>query len=190
MSSGEPTFLDSIIVPARFIMVMWFIFFLEVNLNIDLGVFGILPREPWGLIGVITAPFLHGNIYHLASNTFPLLFLGTTLFWFYDRIAKVVFLQCYIFTNILVWIFARSDSFHIGASGLIYGLAFFMIFFGLFRKDLRSLLISIVVTVMYGGIFYGVLPTQPGVSWESHLMGGIVGTFTALNMSRVRKIRS
>ncbi|MEO0333194.1 MAG: rhomboid family intramembrane serine protease, partial [Bacteroidota bacterium] len=95
-------------------------------------------------------------------------------------VANRVFLQCYFFTGILVWLFART-SIHIGASGLIYGIAFFLIFFGLFQRDFKSLLISIIILIFYGSIFYGVLPTQSYVSWESHLLGGLVGFLNAVN---------
>ena len=98
-----------------------------------------------------------------------------------------MFLQYYLFTNLLVWIFARP-SFHIGASGLVYALAFFLIFLGIFRKDGRSLFITIVITLMYGGIIYGVVPQENGVSWESHLLGAIVGIYFAFHFSRLKRI--
>lgn len=169
----------SVTIPARLAILMWAVFFLEVSWYIDMSYLGVLPRTIPGLIGIICSPVLHGNLWHLSSNTFPLLFLGTALYFFYDRIADQVFFNCYFLTGILVWIFGRP-TIHIGASGVIYGLAFFLIFFGFFKKDLGSLFISIVVLLMYGGLFYGLLPMQPGVSWESHLLGGLVGFIMAL----------
>ena len=162
---------------------MWLVFSLEIYASIDFGLFGIYPRTITGLIGIIAAPLIHTDALHLASNTFPMIFLGSTLYLFYDNIAKYVFFQCYIFPSILVWIFGRP-SYHIGASGLIYGLAFFLISFGLFKKDFKSILISIVIIIFYGGLIYGVLPVNNGVSWESHLMGAIVGIATASVYSR------
>jgi membrane associated rhomboid family serine protease len=156
------------------IFLMWLIFVLEMNFGIDLSVFGILPREFYGLPGIIFAPLLHGSIVHLISNTFPLLFLGITLYYFYGVIAKKVFLLCYLLTGVLVWLFARP-SFHIGASGVIYGIASFLFFSGIVRTEFRSLLISLVVLLAYGGLVYGILPSVPGVSWESHLFGALVG---------------
>jgi membrane associated rhomboid family serine protease len=100
-----------------------------------------------------------------------------------------VFFRCYIITNILVWIFSPRASYHIGASGLIYGLASFLIFFGLIRQDFLSLLISMGVVIAYGGIFYGVLPMDPRVSWESHLAGALVGAVTAFNLADKKRIR-
>ncbi len=171
---------SSMLVPARLVFLMWGTFVLDQLYPIDLAMFGILPRTIRGLIGIITAPLLHGSVAHLVSNTMPVLILGTVLYMFYRRVATQVFLQCYFFTGILVWLFART-SIHIGASGLIYGLAFFLIFFGLFQRDFKSLLISIVILIFYGGIFYGVLPTQSYVSWESHLLGGLIGFLNAVN---------
>ncbi len=168
---------------------MWAFFAFENYFAIDLGFLGIYPRTLHGLIGILTAPMIHGSWVHISSNTLPLLFLGGALYYFYDKIATRVFLQCYLFTGIFVWLFGRS-FYHIGASGVIYGLAFFLISFGVFRKDFRSLFISIVVVLIYGGIIYGIFPSQPGVSWESHLMGTIVGVTTAFTLAKARSVSS
>jgi len=178
----------SIIVPSRMVFIMWAVFSLETFMHIDLSVFGIYPRVPLGLIGVFTSPMIHGNVIHLTSNTLPLLFLGTALFFFNPGIANRVFWTCYLVTGLLVWIFARS-SFHVGASGLIYGIASFLIFYGFFKKDFKSLIISVLILSFYWSLIYGVLPVQSGVSWESHLMGGLVGFGTAMYYGR-RKTES
>lgn len=175
-------------IPVRLVFLMWLSFTIEYLYGYDLGFLGILPRTFQGLIGILTAPMIHGNLTHLISNTLPLLFLGTALFFFYERIGRIVFFRCYFITNILVWLFSPRDSYHIGASGLIYGLSAFLIFFGFLRKDFMSLLISAVILVMYGSIFYGVLPLDPRVSWESHLAGAIVGIATAFNLRSVNKV--
>ncbi len=171
----------SIVPPLRLAIIMWLFFLVQYVLNIDLGFLGILPRSITGLIGILTAPMVHGSWNHLISNTFPLLFLGTTLFVFYSKIAVRVFMQCYLLTGICVWIFGR-ELYHIGASGLVYGLAFFLISLGFFRKDFKSLAIAIVVVVLYGGILYGVFPTRSWVSWESHLFGALIGIATAYTL--------
>jgi membrane associated rhomboid family serine protease len=175
--------------PFQLVFIMWLTFTVELLLQIDLGFLGIKPRSISGLVGIFTAPMVHGDYLHLLSNTFPLLFLGTLLFYFYDRIAHIVFFRGYFLTNLMVWIFSPRPSYHIGASGLIYSLAAFLIMFGLLRQDFLSLLISIGVIIAYGGIFYGVLPTDPFVSWESHLAGALVGVVTAFNLANKKKIR-
>lgn len=177
---------DSAVVPFRLVFLMWLSFTLEFYYHWNIGIFGIVPRTIPGIIGIFTAPFIHGNIYHLISNTIPLLFLGSVLYFFYDALAPTVFFRAYFWTNILVWLFAWPGHSHIGASGVVYALAFFLIFFGIFYRDFRSLFISVVVFLMYGGIFYGVLPTDPQVSWESHLAGALVGIATAINLSKKR----
>lgn len=187
MADSETTFFGSSVIPFRLVFLMWLAFSLEFFYGIDLGFLGIMPRTFAGLIGIFTAPIIHGNLSHLISNTLPLLFLGSTLFFFYERIGRTVFFRCYFYTNALVWLFSPRVSYHIGASGLIYGLSAFLIVFGLLRRDFVSFLISIGVFLMYGGIFYGVLPTDPYVSWESHLAGALVGTVTAFNLSHKKK---
>ncbi len=182
MTAGRVTFFGSSVVPFRLVFIMWLVFSVEFFTGINLGHLGIRPRTLTGLIGIFTAPMIHGSLTHLISNTIPLLFLGSTLFFFYGRIAGIVFFRCYIITNILVWVLSPRISYHIGASGLIYGLSAFLIAFGLMRKEFRSLVISLVVFIMYGGIFYGVFPTDPGISWESHLSGAIVGVATAVDL--------
>jgi membrane associated rhomboid family serine protease len=180
--------IESTVIPLRLVFIMWAVFFFNYYVPyFQLDVFGIIPRQLFGLIGIFTAPMLHGSLPHLVSNTVPLLFLGSVLFYFYGGIAQAVFLRAYFWTNILVWLFARPAN-HIGASGLIYGLAFFLIFFGIFRRDFLSIFISIIVLLLYGGVFYGVLPMDPRVSWESHLGGALVGISTAVTFSRHKKI--
>ena len=157
---------------------MWLTFSVEFYLGFDLGKFGIYPRDLNGLIGVFAAPLLHGNFNHLMSNTIPLLILGSTLYFFYPKIASWVFLYAYFFTNLLVWVFGRPYI-HIGASGLVYALAAFLVFYGIFRRNFKSVIISILVILVYGGMAYGILPFNSQVSWESHLLGAVVGFVAA-----------
>jgi membrane associated rhomboid family serine protease len=179
--------LGSAVIPLRLIFLMWLFFFVELVTQIPFTYFGVIPRTLMGLVGVVTSPLLHGSFAHLLSNTVPLFFLGSVLFYFYNRIGTAVFLRAYFWTNILVWLFARPAN-HIGASGLVYALAFFLIFFGIFRRDFASIFISIVVMLLYGGVFYGVLPSDPNVSWESHFAGALVGISTAVTYGRKKNV--
>lgn len=169
---------SGLVPPLRLCFFMWLVFTIEFYTAISFSNLGIYPRSISGLIGVFTAPLIHGNFNHLISNTIPLLVLGGSIFFFYPRIATRVFLQCYFFTNILVWVFARPFI-HIGASGLVYALASFLIFFGFFKRNFKSVLISVVIIFFYGGLVYGIFPFDDRISWESHLMGAIVGIVTA-----------
>jgi membrane associated rhomboid family serine protease len=182
-------FIESFSIPFRMVFIMWAVFYIDSIYAFEFALFGLYPREMFGLIGVFTMPFIHGSLPHLVSNTFPLLFLGVTLFYFFDRIAIRVFFECYIATGLLIWLFARQ-SIHIGASGIIYAIAAFLIFFGLFRKDIKSLIISVIIILLYGSLVYGIFPNQPGVSWESHLFGGLIGTVVAYHHRAIKKVSS
>ncbi len=183
----QSSVIGSSVVPFRFVFLMWLCFFLETNYQWNISNYGIKPRTPEGLIGIFIGPLAHGDVLHLLSNTVPLLFLGATLFFFYRNIAGTVFFRAYFWTNAIVWLFARPSN-HIGASGVVYGLAFFLIFFGLFRRDVTSIIISVITIVLYGSVFYGVLPVDPQISWESHLGGALVGITSAFTFSTKRKV--
>jgi membrane associated rhomboid family serine protease len=184
---AQSSIIASAAIPLRLTFIMWLVMLLEFVYSWSMAAFGIVPRTLWGLAGILFSPMIHGDLLHLLSNTVPLLFLGTMLFFFYGRIGQAVFLRAYFWTNLCVWLFARPAN-HIGASGVIYGLAFFLIFFGIFRRDFMSLLISIVTILMYGGVFYGILPTDPAISWESHFAGAIVGIYTAVDFRNKKRI--
>lgn len=162
---------------------MWLFYLGQLFLTFPLSHLGIVPRTSFGLAGIIFAPLLHGSYLHLVSNSIPLLVLGTILFLFYNDIAAKVFGYSYLVTGILVWLLGRS-ALHIGASGLVYGIAFFLFFIGLSKKDFKSLAISLVTVFFYGGIIYGILPGQEFVSWESHLFGAVVGIYCSFNFMK------
>lgn len=149
----------------------------------DLGYWGIYPRESIGMRGIIFAPLLHGDWGHLASNSLPFLVLGTMIIYFYPRVALRVYVIIYFLSGILVWLFARSGVFHIGLSYVIYGLVAFVFWTGVFRRSIRSIVLALLVTTFYSGMISGILPTtevlQKNISWESHLIGGFVGIFVA-----------
>jgi len=170
--------INSIIYPFIFVCLLWLIMIFQYVSHINLGGFGVFPRHVDGLIGIITMPLIHANYSHLISNTLPFLILGSGLNYFYPDIATRVWAIIYILTGTLVWLFARTSE-HIGASGIIYGLAAFLLFEGIFRKDIRLMAISLLVTIFYGGIIWGVFPGNPQVSWEGHLFGALSGIFAA-----------
>jgi len=162
-------------IPLYFTLLIWILNVFQFISGYSLSSLGISPREQASLIGILTAPMIHGSWEHLLSNTLPLLILGTLLFIMYGKIALRVWTLIYIFSGAFVWVLARGNSVHVGASGVIYGLASFLFFSGFFRMDIRSIAIALGVSLFYGGMVWGILPLQEGVSWESHLFGGIVG---------------
>lgn len=180
---------ESAVVPFRFSLLMVLFFLVQVIFHIDLGFLGIMPHLYSGLIGIVFAPLIHGSSMHLYANIFPVIILGSSLYFFYDRVADQVFFYCYFLTNSIVWLFGRP-YYHIGASGLVYGLAMFLIALGFFRGSLKTIGISMVIVFFYGGIVYGILPTDKNISWESHLSGAVVGMMLAFFSSKKKQLSS
>ncbi len=170
--------LNSLRVAAWFVGVIWVIHLFQVILGFDLGFLGTYPRQVWGLKGILTSPLVHADFPHLISNSVPLFILTATIFFFYKKVAGRAYLMIYILTGLMVWVFARN-VFHIGASGVVYGLVAFIFWLGIFRRSLQSIILALIITLLYSGYFAGILPNQEGISWESHLLGGLVGIFVA-----------
>ena len=160
---------------------MWMVKIYEWTTDNDFGNLGIYPRTLKGSIGILTAPFIHADMAHLLSNTVPFVSLTLILFYFYSKKAIEIFAWIYLTTGFWVWAFARP-SYHIGASGIVYGLASFLLVSGFLTKNIRLIAISLVVLFLYGGMFYGILPhtVDENVSWESHLLGAITGMLFAI----------
>lgn len=170
----------SLLYPTLFVAILWVIKLFEMAFDYNFFWYGLYPRTLHGLIGIATAPLLHANLSHLTSNSLPLIILGAMMFFFYRPIAFQVFFWVYLMTGVWVWAAARS-SYHIGASGILYGFVTFLFFSGIFRKDVRLMALSMFVVFLYGGMVWGILPIIQGVSWESHLLGSLAGVITAYN---------
>ncbi len=170
--------IKNFLIPLIFPLILWIVHIFSVLFEADLYKFGLLPRSAKGLFGIITAPLIHGDFSHLISNTFPLIILGWIIIFFYRRISFFLFIFIYLATGILVWVLARQ-VYHIGASGIVYGFVSFLFFSGLFRKDNTSIALALIITFLYGGIVWGMLPGLKGISWESHLLGAVVGLIAA-----------
>lgn len=174
----------SIYIPMVFVILMWIVKLFEVVTEIDLGVYGILPQHLIGLRGILFSPFLHADWDHLLSNTVPFFILSFLMIFNYRKVAYKSFLFIYFFGGLLLWITGR-ENYHIGASGLIYGMAFFIFFSGVFRKNIQSIALSLFVVFLYGSIVWGVLPVDLTISWEGHLMGAICGGISAFYFRKV-----
>ncbi|HEY8400558.1 MAG TPA: rhomboid family intramembrane serine protease [Cytophagaceae bacterium] len=170
---------ESLIYPTMFVVILWVVKITEMLMGVDLGYLGILPRTIPGMLGIFTAPLIHGDLYHLYSNTLPLLILGMIIVYFYNSIAFEIFFWVYFMTGTWVWAAANGDGYHIGASGLIYGFVSFLFFSGLFRNDKKAMALSLLVTFVYGGLVWGLFPFSYGVSWESHFFGALAGCLCA-----------
>jgi len=170
--------LSRILTPLFFPIAMWVVFLLSLILNEDFSRLGLLPRNLIGLLGIITSPLIHADFSHLISNTIPLVILGWIIFSFYRKVAVLLFIFIYMMTGLFVWIFARP-VFHIGASGVVYGFVSFLFFSGIFRRDNTSIALALVITFLYGGLVWGMIPGWKGISWESHLFGAVTGLIAA-----------
>jgi membrane associated rhomboid family serine protease len=177
------SFRESFLPPLYFILILWGIHLFQIWTHMDLGYWGIYPREAIGLRGILFAPLLHDDWGHLASNSVPFLVLTTIMIYFYPRVALATFIILYFVTGIAVWVFARTGVFHIGLSYVVYGLVSFVFWTGIFRRSIRSIVLALIVLTLYSGMFMGVLPTEEvvskNISWESHLLGGVIGILTA-----------
>jgi membrane associated rhomboid family serine protease len=163
------------------VSLMVIVFLLDKTFHLKLFEYGVLPRQPIGLIGVLTSPFIHStkDFSHIFNNSIPMFVLTALLFYTYRTVAGKVFVSIYLLTGILVWIFGRS-SYHIGMSGVIYGLTSFLIISGFLRKDLRTVSLSLLVIFLYGSLIWGVFPIDPSVSWEGHFFGFLSGIVLAV----------
>lgn len=174
-----PTFQNSFYLPLGFVLLIWIIKLLEFALEADwASELGVLPRTFRGVTGIITFPLVHGDWGHLASNSLPLLVMGTAIFYFYRPVALRVIGFIYLFHGLLVFLAARQN-FHIGASGLVYGFAGFLLVSGILRKERSLMALSLLVVFLYGGLIWGLLPVREGVSWEGHLFGALAGIICA-----------
>jgi membrane associated rhomboid family serine protease len=152
-----------------------------------LNQYGIKPQTEIGLRGIFLAPFLHGNFAHLAANTAPLVVFGWLIllagvgdFLFVSGVTMVV-------SGLGTWLIGASGSVHIGASGVIFGYFGFLLLRGLFERSPMSIIVSLIVGFVYGSFIWGVLPNQPGISWEGHLFGFLGGVLAAQILGNRRR---
>lgn len=178
-ANDERRFHQSIRIAASFVAVLWLIQLLAVLFDLDLLEYGIYPRRLSGAIGIVFGPLIHGSFSHLFANSLPMVVLGTTLLYGYPRSAQLVFGWLYAGSGLGVWLFARN-AYHVGASGLAFGMMFFVFTIGALRWDRRAIALSMLVFVLYGGMVWGIFPTQPDVSYESHFFGALLGVVLAI----------
>jgi membrane associated rhomboid family serine protease len=165
---------------------LWIVHVANVLTGGALVAFGIVPRTLTGLLGIVAAPFLHGSVAHLLSNSLPLLVLGALLLTRGRRDFAVVTAASVVGSGLGAWLFGGPGTVHIGASGLLFGWLGFLMARGVFERSLASVAMSVAVTFWMGGMVWGVLPLAAGVSWQAHLFGFLTGLYTAFRW-RLRK---
>lgn len=186
---------QAIFYPLTMLSAMWLFYFLQLNGWFENCWGAIVPLVPEGLKGIFFSTLLHGSLEHLASNSLPIVVLTFLLFQFYPFVAKKVFFLGWILTGLLVWLLPPIDletgqyqyTCVVGASGLVYVLAFFLFFSGVFRWNMKLLTVSLLVALYYGSLIWGIFPEElfnkleepSRISWQSHLAGALVGVVMA-----------
>lgn len=170
---------DIVLYPLLFVLCIWSVYWFELKFHFNFNTYGVFPREWHGLTGVIFSPFIHGSLEHLYNNSIPLFLLGLALFYFYRDIAWKVLLYGVVISGLLTWIIARP-AYHIGASGIIYVLSFFLFFKGIFSKNYRLIAVSLIIVFIYGSLVWGLFPQEKNISWEGHSAGAIAGLLLSL----------
>lgn len=165
--------------PFWYILVIWFIKLSESFFSLNFGRLGVHPLHWDEWYTFLTGALFHSDFQHLMNNTYPLALCGLFVYFLFQKYSNLVFILSYLLTGLFIFLFARSNTYHIGASGVAYSWAFLLAASGFFRKDRISLGLGLLVVFLYGSMIWGVLPIQPGVSWDGHLFGAIAGIFVA-----------
>lgn len=172
------SFALAIRITLSFLVLIWLVFALQWLTGLDLLRYGLRPRDPAGLVGLLTTPLLHANLAHLASNSLPLFIGGVAMLFLYPNSSVRVLPLLYLGSSLLAWTFARP-SVHIGASGLVYGILTYVFVAGILRRDVRSVGVSLMVWFFYGSMVWGIFPVVPRMSWELHASGLVLGVLLA-----------
>ncbi len=163
---------------------LWAVFAVDTLMGDALLRYGVIPRTTSGLWGILFAPFLHANLAHLVANTASLLVLGWLVMLRDPKHFALVALCATLGGGLCAWLLGAGNSVHIGASGVIFGFLGFLIFAGWWARSFGSIALSLVTTVLWGGLVFGVLPGTPGISWQEHLGGFLGGVLAARLFSR------
>lgn len=171
----------ALIFPLFLLFILYVIRFLESGMDWNFTHWGIYPRTLKGVIGIFSHPLVHSSWTHLLANTFPLMFLSWCIFYFYRDLGAVILLFVWIVGGFFTFIIGQP-GWHIGASGLIYSLAFFLFFSGFIKRLIPLIAISLLVTFLYGGLVWNMFPTfaAENTSWEGHLSGAMAGIIASV----------
>lgn len=158
--------------------ILWWIHVNAWLMGWNLAALGVYPGRMTGLIGLVTAPLIHGSFQHLVSNTPPMILLGTGLFYGYPRSWYLALPILWVGSGLGIWLIGR-ESFHFGASGVTTGLMFFLFFAGVFRRDRLGVVLAMASFFLYGSMIWGIFPTEAGISFEAHFSGAALGAVCA-----------
>ncbi len=173
-------------VPFLLVGILWLVQLWVVSFEINVIQYALVPRRTFGLWGILSSPFFHSDWGHLFNNTFPLLVSGSMMYYFYRKSALPSIVIIHLMTGLAVWLFGHH-GYHIGASGVAYGMVSFIFWSGIFRREVEAIILALIIVILYSGMIVGVFPDEPGISWESHLFGALMGLFTAILFMGVDK---
>jgi membrane associated rhomboid family serine protease len=166
------------------VALMWAVEVVDVIVGYQLDQYGIEAREPEGLDGIVTAPFLHVGFGHLISNTIPFVIMGVLIAFEGTRRLLTVFAIVALVSGLGTWLVAPEGSIHVGASGVVFGFATYLIARGWFNRRTNQIAIGLLVVVIWGGVLIGGLQPRDGISWQGHLFGAIGGLVAARVLAR------
>jgi membrane associated rhomboid family serine protease len=171
--------INAIIHPLLFVMIIGLVHLIQLVFELNFVNYGVYPRSSKGLIGIIASPLIHGSLSHLINNSIPILIMGSLLFYFYKEVAFKVSTWIYLMVGFWTWVYAR-EAYHIGASGVLYGLFSFLLMSGFIRRNKHLISLSFAVVFLYGSLVWGVFPIDVKISFEGHLWGFVAGTILAI----------
>ena len=165
---------------------MWAFEIVDVALDNRLDRYGIEPRDPDGLFGVVAAPFLHAGFGHLLANSIPFVVLGLLIAL--QGLGRVVAVTAIVMvvSGLGTWLVAPAGTIHIGASGVVFGYATYLLARGLFNRRAVEVLIGVGVAAVWGTALLGGLMPQEGVSWQGHFFGAVGGVIAAWALRKGR----
>ncbi len=166
-------------VPLLMVGGLWLIQLWVEMFGINVREYALVPRRVYGLWGIVTSPLFHSDWGHIFNNSFPLFVTGSMMYYFYRKSALPSIIIIHLMTGLAVWLFGHH-GYHIGASGVAYGMVSFIFFSGLFRREVEAIILALIVIILYSGMIVGIFPDEPGISWESHLFGALMGLLTAI----------
>jgi membrane associated rhomboid family serine protease len=173
------TFKNQAVVLGGTLAVFWAVFVVNTLLSGSLLVFGVVPRTTIGLRGILFGPFLHVSLNHIVANSIPFVALGWMVMLRDKRHFIPATVAAMVGSGLSAWLLGAPGSVHVGASGVIFGYLGFLMLTGWYTRSVGSILLSVVVTVLWGGLVLGMMPGTPGISWQEHIGGFLGGVFAA-----------
>ncbi|WP_232676565.1 rhomboid family intramembrane serine protease [Nocardioides sp. R-C-SC26] len=163
-----------------FVVVLWAIEVVDTVASHRLDQYGVRPRTDEGLLGIVVAPLLHSGWTHLEANSVPALVLGFLVLVTGLRRGLIATAVIWVFCGVGVWLLGPAHTNHIGASGLVFGWLVLVMIRGFLARHVGEIALGVAVFVVYGSLLWGVLPGEPGISWQGHLFGALGGVVAAV----------